>query len=175
MTTAPPISYRVGFRWESPEGTREIVEIGNHPHRPDETVYVVRVTGHRSAMILNARDLALDIRRDTANVASRAARSAPPSSRGAPSSGRGWTGFTRSMTPAQRARADAALSTQMRVNGEFDSRGAHIRKLVERGYRVTVHPKRGRILEQPSGSYLTERDLTKTALDFAQFLSTAKR
>lgn len=122
--------------------------------------------------LLPASELEEEIARDEANVASRTrARAAKETESAAEAQRIRWGGFTDSMTPRGRARADKTLSRQVSVQGNFNSRGSHVEILVSAGYSVVEHPKRGRILESPTGGFFTERDLTKTGLDYAEFLT----
>lgn len=156
----------VGYSWLSVGGPRVVVEIGPHP-RIGETVYVVTTGESRVGHLYTLGELAFEQRRDEARLASLLAERATA----APVEGTSWSGFTSGMKAPARARVHAALSKQVGVSGVYDERGAHIRDLVRRGYRVRLHPSRGRILEGPSGSFYDERALTKIGLDFADYLT----
>jgi hypothetical protein len=79
-------------------------------------------------------------------------------------------GFTSSMTPAQRQNADDALSVNMLHNGEMLTRRALVDKSVANGYTVVPNAKDRRRLMSPSGSYIEEKRLTKTGMDYAEYL-----
>jgi len=80
-----------------------------------------------------------------------------------------FDGFGAEFTPAARGKAYAALTVQMNVNGVVASRKDHIRNLVASGYRTATYQK-GRVLVK-GDNFFYEKDLTKTALDFADHLA----
>lgn len=161
----------VGFSWESENGRREVKEIGPHPLRPGQIVYGVTTGGARQMALLSESELAFDIRRDASFLVRQAATArAEDDEEARERRAASWDGFTDAMTPAARARAHAALSKWMRVNGETDARGEHVRRLVAKGYRTVESKSYGRILQNPEGSGLLEKDLSKTALDYADHL-----
>ena len=84
-----------------------------------------------------------------------------------------WRGFTDSMTPRARGKACATLEWKTRYQGKICSRGDLIVRLLEQGYEVKrVHG--GRRLESPDGTFLTEVAITKTGMDFAEYLCTSE-
>lgn len=78
--------------------------------------------------------------------------------------------FTASMPPMARARALRALATLMRHNGTVRTRREIVEVMVGAGATVVAHPKDGRRLMRPDGSFIEERRLTKTAMDYAEHL-----
>lgn len=78
--------------------------------------------------------------------------------------------FTASMTPMARVRAESALATSMNHNGTVRTRREIVETMVGDGATVVPHPKDGRRLMRPDGSYIEERRLTKTAMDYAEHL-----
>ena len=69
---------------------------------------------------------------------------------------------------AQRAKANAALDTLVRVNGgEFMTRRALVERRVAAGARV-IDRRGERVLMNPDGSWLDTRNITKAGLDYAQ-------
>lgn len=169
LSTNPFQPNTVGRTWMSPQGRRKVEQEGE---REGVLYYAISTEGFPAMELLPARELEDEIRRDEANVASRArARATQQAEVAAEAERARWRGFTDSMTPRGRARADKVLSRQVSVRGEFAPRGAHVEHLVDEGYRVRQDPRQGRILESPTGSFFTERDLTKIGLDYAEFLS----
>jgi len=72
------------------------------------------------------------------------------------------------ISAARQARIDAALDTQVRVNGrEFMTRRALVERCVAQGYRVTERRGGERVLMSPDGSWLDAKNITKTGLDYA--------
>lgn len=78
--------------------------------------------------------------------------------------------FVDQMSAIGAARAMAALTHSASVNGVVRMRGLHIRDLVRDGYRVSSPFNRRRLMLDASGEFFFEKDLTKTGLDFAEFL-----
>lgn len=81
-----------------------------------------------------------------------------------------YHGFGDAMAPMLRARMEKALAVQMRFDGAFATRKAEIERRVAAGARVEPHDKDGRRLHSASGGYLTEKDITKSAMDYAEHL-----
>jgi hypothetical protein len=79
-------------------------------------------------------------------------------------------GFEKQFSDLQRGKVLAALNKTQGVNGVVATRKAHIRRLVGEGYTV-ASAKEGRRLIAPDGSFFAEADLTKTALDYAEYLN----
>ena len=79
-------------------------------------------------------------------------------------------GFDKSMSPLKRKKVLNALNKSVRVQGKFSKRKDAIRRLVDDGYVVKDHPKFRRVLQDPNANFFTEKDLTKTGLDYAEHL-----
>lgn len=76
-----------------------------------------------------------------------------------------------SIDAARRAKVEAALDMQVRVNGgEFMTRRQLIERRVRAGARV-VERKGERVLMNPDGSWLDVRNITSTGLDYAATLT----
>ncbi|UDM18861.1 hypothetical protein [Vogesella sp. XCS3] len=78
-------------------------------------------------------------------------------------------GFVVGMNPARKAKAIAALNKQQGFNGVVKPRGEMMAQCVAAGYQVVATPT-GRRLVGPTGGFWMESDITKTAMDFAQYL-----
>ena len=78
--------------------------------------------------------------------------------------------FVEQMSAIGAARAMAALTHSASVNGVVRMRGLHIRDLVRDGWRVSSPFNRRRLMNDASGEFFLEKDLTKTGFDFAEFL-----
>jgi hypothetical protein len=78
--------------------------------------------------------------------------------------------FMASMPPMQRAKANAALEKYTVNNGNGVFRQALIEDFVKKGYRVQVQNGRRRLVG-PDGAYFEQSALTKTGLDFADYLA----
>jgi len=77
--------------------------------------------------------------------------------------------FESTLTPTSRARAIEALNAKIRINGVFQTRKQYIRDRVAQGAVVSTNSE-GRVLQSPDGSYMRQRDITKFALDYAEYL-----
>lgn len=160
----------IGLSWESPEGTREVVGERDMPDGRHLFVVMGRQSGNQ---LLSESDVRFEMRRDTANLTSRARTRGETEAREATERERTYLdGFEDTFTPRQRAKVVEAITRQVGVNNVFASRRDHIRRLVREGYRVAVVPGGARVLRNPATeSYYTEKDLTKAALDYAEYLS----
>lgn len=77
--------------------------------------------------------------------------------------------FLAGMSPPMRARADAALTNSIRYGSEPMMKFQAIRKMVEAGGQIRgVNGKPA--LRTPEGSFYLQSDITKTGMDFAEFL-----
>lgn len=160
-------------RWMSPRGEREVVSRTTHAGRD---VVVIATDGERFTEILDASQLARQIEIDTKNFASRQkVRRDEEDAQAVAIKRESFGGFTSTMTPPQRARAIAALDRSIQSNGRLYRRSELIESRVRDGWSVRSHPTYGRILVAPNGNFLTEKDLSKIAVDYAVFLTTPKR
>lgn len=72
--------------------------------------------------------------------------------------------------PRTRARAEAALMRQMRWDGRYAFRSDEIERRIAAGATIELSRQGTRRLVNPSGSFLDEEQITKTAMDYAAFL-----
>jgi len=79
-------------------------------------------------------------------------------------------GFADQLSPRSRARAIAALNKVQGFGGEYTSRREAILGFVKQGAKIDHEGRFGRVLRMPSGSFWTEKDLTKTGMDFAAYM-----
>lgn len=80
-------------------------------------------------------------------------------------------GFTDSMSAPNAAKAKGALNQPTKSGGVITDRKTLIEEKVAAGYTVQVLPNGKRRLVSPSGSYLEESAITKTGMDYADFLA----
>ena len=93
-------------------------------------------------------------------------------------------GFTDGMAPIKARKIEETLDKQMSFNGVLMTRRDFIEKAVTSGATVELKPKstsyssRGereipstRILSFPARSFFYEKDISKTAMDYAEYLS----
>jgi hypothetical protein len=162
--------FDVGFQWPSKEGVREIVA---RREVQGNEVFLVTTGGGRLSQIIRISEIEYEIRRDTKNYESRQkALREQQINTTQKTEHESWYGFTDRLNPAARARAIAVLEGSVRRNGVAVKRGDLIVLLVKEGWKVRRGSSLGRLIEDSkTGSYLLERDVTKTALDLAEFLS----
>ena len=80
--------------------------------------------------------------------------------------------FCAPMSTLASFRAIRVLATTMRVSGQTGIRCVFGKKLFDEGYRTRKPEKHKRRLEHVTGSFYLEKDLTKTMLDFVDWLAT---
>lgn len=163
----------VGFQWPSKEGIREIVA---RKEFQGNEVFLVTTGRGGSSQIIRISEIENEIRRDTKNYESRQrALHEQQTNATQKTEHKSWYGFTDRLNPTARARAIAVLEGSVRRNGMPVKRGDLIVMLVKEGWKVRKRPSLGRLIEDSkTGSYLLERDVTKTALDLAEYLSELK-
>lgn len=135
-------------------------------------MFLVTTGGSGLPQIIRTSEIEVEIRRDTKNYESRQkALYEQQSNATQKTEHESWYGFTDRLNPTARARAIAALEGSVRRNGVAVKRGDLIVMLVKEGWIVRKDPSKGRLIEDSkTGSYLLEKDVTKTALDLAEFL-----
>lgn len=79
-------------------------------------------------------------------------------------------GFDAKMTPINRGKAVAALTKQINRNGKSISIRDLVRSLVSQGWVLENSSHSGRILSGPDDRFLSEKQLGKIALQYAEFL-----
>lgn len=87
--------------------------------------------------------------------------------------------FLNELSPMAKSKANAALNETMQRDNKILTRRKIIEDSIDNGYSVELDTKgnRGgkRILVSPTGTFIEEKRLTKTALDYAEFLISKKR
>lgn len=137
---------------------------------------VVRMEGMTSRQLLPPEDLEDEIRRDTANVASR--KRADEGAREAArleyerkaTDDALFDGFLDGRTTLQAARVRTALERATVSHVGRLSRRDLVRFLVDDGYRIETPYGKRRLVHQDRSWYFTDDDLTKIALDFAEHI-----
>lgn len=77
--------------------------------------------------------------------------------------------FAKGFSAMRKAKVLAALDTSVQNNGMVLTRKALIEEMVSEGAVVTV-AEGSKALMRPSGSYLLQKHITKTGIDYAEFL-----
>jgi hypothetical protein len=80
--------------------------------------------------------------------------------------------FLSRLEPMQRAKAKAALEMQVRVNDkDFMLRHQLVESRVATGAVLVDTKHSGLVLQDPEGAFLDQRNITKTGLHYAAFLT----
>lgn len=158
----------VGFKWNSKHGERAIVD--RREIRGADTFLVT--TGGGLPELIQAAAIEREIYRDTKNYENVARVLKEQKGQSTAQREReSWHGYTDTLSPMARARAIAALDVSVNHNGHLTKRGDLVVKLVGNGWRVTM-TRDGRVLANPeTGSFLSERQVSKVAMDLASYLS----
>ena len=158
----------IGMEWRSPKGTRKVVG-----RLPDGRYLVKYITGQfsnsNSAEIHDKENVLFEKKKDEHNLAykeklkteGKRLRAEYEREHGV------LLKYLNSLDKSsmQKKRIEIILKVNMVINGKLAPRWKHIVDLVEKGYRV-----HGKELQAPSGSFFFQKDLTKTAFDFAKWL-----
>lgn len=171
----------VGRSWEAPVSgfkaeaiTREVTGV----HSSGKLI--VRVKGSTSitgAELIAPGDLEATIAFDTRALASARKLQAEADARAAQEAERrrlaeDTDGFAELFQAPQRSRVIACLTRQVSVQGLFASRRDHARRLVAEGHSVMDRGRSwGREVTSPNKTFLVERDLTKTMVDYIVWLA----
>lgn len=78
--------------------------------------------------------------------------------------------FLAQFQPMQRAKIAAALDRQMKFDGRPNFRGSEVERRVASGCRVVVVHDERRLIDPVSQTFLGEKQISKTAMDYAAFL-----
>lgn len=163
-------SAAIGREWNSVRGRRKVIgtqDVGG------STRLQVSTDGEPYPELMPPSDLEREIARDEKGVKVRAdAQQRTAASRTADDKAKSeredTDGFADRFTPMARQKAIDALNTNVTNKGRLISRKALIRELVAKGYRVDRVKNR---LLGPDGVFIDARALTKTGLDYADYLA----
>ena len=172
------LPYPVGFSWESPNWGRpsNLCRVCEIAHHPESLRICVQTDDSRYPEWLSPERLAQRISVAAANIISwneflEKQRLLQREQDALAAERADIDGFADDLTPMRRGKIIEALAVQMTLNrGSVKSRRDHIRDLLAKGYKVVHDPRRGRILQTDQGDFWFEKELTKTALDYAAFL-----
>jgi hypothetical protein len=157
-------------RWDSADGKRNIV--GMHASGK----YLVATAGRTTLELIDPKDLMdeqnLDMRQlESRRKMGRAVQAEKDRAAAEKRVAEDTQGFTDKMTPARKAKVNATLNKQRHISGYVTTLKTYMQAAVADGAKVTTHRSFGRILTTATGSFFTQKDLTKTGLDFAEHLS----
>lgn len=165
----------IGSKWSSLQGEKTIVNIVKVG---DGIRYAVQIDDSPRHELIRPEDIEKEKVLDARQVASRTAMQGKvekeKTEAAQEQANRNHThGFTDGLSAMAQEKIIEALNKQQGFNGEVVSRKKYIESAVESGAKVTMH-NGARRLSLPSGSFFSERDITKTAMDYAAFLANNK-
>ena len=83
-----------------------------------------------------------------------------------------YNGFLEPMSPMRRQKVANTLETKVRYNGqELLSRRSLVERKIDEGATVIVTPSGERRLMSPDNSFMLEQDISKTGMDYAEYLA----
>lgn len=154
--------------WNSPRGQRSV------DHVDAEGRVFVRTEGSPHLHILREADIAREVQIDEQGVARRERFMQDKAVEEemevkAHASKTGLHGFTSKMPRVKAAKIADVLDKVQGFGGEFTNRRMYVEGVIANGGRV-IRAHGERRLEKPSGAYNTEKDITKVAMDYAEYL-----
>lgn len=161
----------VGYSWESPQGTRTIT---GQPLVNGERRWVVRTKGQKDDHLFGLDQIEAEVARDKANLEyqsrAQAQRDAESQRQAQETAEReDIDGFADDQSDLQRRRIVSTLNKVIRYEGKEMTRKEWVRTLVDAGGRV-ANTKDGRRIELADDMFIGEGDLTKTGMDYAEYL-----
>jgi hypothetical protein len=166
----------IGTSWNSPQGVRTFV--GVVPLRGGETRLGIQTGDRRIFQLFRTEaEIEQEIRRDTKNVEvdarvrteKEAAAAAYVNQRAS------LDRFLAQFPQLAGAKANAALTKKVMWAGVYLPRHGNVEQRVAEGWHVETTPKGERRFYSPDGRFLTEKDTSKVALDYAEFLRASPR
>lgn len=172
------MAYKIGHTWPGERGDRTVVNVIPHPST-GQPAYVVQSPGQPFPNLISEdrieAEIALDaklreqaIRRQQSSAENerilreREARKLEHDS---------WFGFTDRLPPLKKGKVLSILGKHMTLNdGEIEERGNVVALLVTQGRKVIKRSDGLRYLISDDGRYLSEKDLTKVGMNFAEYL-----
>jgi hypothetical protein len=166
----------IGTSWNSPKGIRTFV--GVVPLLGGETMLGIRTGDSRIFQLFHTEaEIDQEIRRDTVSVEVDARIKAEKEVAAATYANQ-RANLDRFITQFPRlagAKANAALTKKVMWSGVYIPRHEHVEQRVAQGWHVETTPKGERRFYGPDGRFLTEKDTSKVALDYAEFLRAGTR
>ena len=155
--------------WQSPQGKRTVEHVGDVPGCGRRAY--IKTEGMPGHQLVREEDLEREIKVDESWVAhnTKVKREKEEQARLEQeqlAGKRGLYGFTAGMSSVKARKIEEALDKQQGFNGQFTKRRIFVEKAVREGAVVTEKDR----LEWPDGRYFTERDVTKTGLEYAKHL-----
>lgn len=165
-----------GKTWNSAKGEKHV--IGQALGRPEGWLEI-SVAGERSNQYLHIDDLQREIDYDEKRAKEVAAQEERQQAQEAEEAEltadyEAVNGFTDSLPKMMAGKVLKALNKEVSLNGEVLTRKAHIENLVRSGRTVVTSAKGERRLIDQEGHFIDEKSLTKTAMNYAEYLINQK-
>lgn len=162
---------KVGLSWESVQGTRKVVQI-------DESrgLAFIQTGDRRGAEIFPVNDVIKEMEFEQKQLASKQKMQKTVEEREAKEAAEkakreNTYGFAENFPPMRRQKILDALLRQVKRHGDFVPLKQVVEELYSKNYEIVPHAKFKQIAQSPDGgSFMTQRDLTKTGLDYLQYL-----
>ena len=160
--------YNIGFSWDTIGGKR--VVDGITPDGKFLVTFPADLGVKSGREILSSDDIDFEIRRDASRLKSKVASDAEKERVSLDKKENENTyGFADSFPPRIRQRIINALLKTMRFDGKIMTRKAYIERKVFDGSVVTGRGSNRR-LENKRGQFVDQSQITKTAMDYAEYL-----
>jgi hypothetical protein len=160
---------RVGRSWASPVGRRWV---DSQVQTPRGTFLLVKEEGRGSAILLEPGELEGEIARDIANLAFRSRERVEKLQQQEEEAyrDRHLLAFGERFTPIAAGKAISTLRRPAKFVDSSRTRQEFLEASVQQGWKV--EQQRGkRVFVSPTGRYFLESDLTKTGMDYAEYLA----
>lgn len=164
----------IGRKWNSPQGTAEVIGetvVNNEPR------LVIQRENMKFSELIRPEEIDKIVTFDEKSLAQRQSRVAHQEEeerilRSQQAELEDIDGFADDKSPMAKQRIINALNKKVMRGGKLVSRKDIIREMVQDGAVVEAakREKEGRRLVQPDGSYLGEDQITKTGIDYAEYL-----
>lgn len=164
---------KVGTEWDSAQGKRRIVKIDDA-----RGIAFIQTGDSRFAQLLPLAEVPDEMTFDAKDLASRqkhekAEREREEKEAAEKGERENTYGFAEQFGAMRRQKVLDALLKQRSYNGKFMTLKEKIESMYREGYEVKPHTKFKQIaqLGDEYGRFLTQRDLTKTGLDYLRYLN----
>lgn len=158
----------VGLSWESKQGVKTVVD---KTVRGDQERWLVQTEGRSFAELFSTDDIISEMKRDAANLQSQNKWKQEADELEKQKAVLEETyGFYATMSSMMKAKAKLALEKQQGFSGTVMRRKDAVEQRVKDGWQVQTDRSGKRIFTSPSGSFYYEKDITKWAMDYAQYL-----
>lgn len=157
-------------QWESPEGTRRVVGMQRGKL---EIAVGDKQAGATGNVLLDPQELEREIAFDTKRIESRKSQqeTAAQAKLEQAKQDESINGYLATLEPMRAGTVKKALDVSVHNEGRPVTRRQLVEDRVSRGATVQPNKTFGRVLQMPDGSFLTEKQLTKGGIDYAEWLA----